>query len=396
MTLAGEKVAFEAFIDFVIARLQAYPDLHVYHYAQYEPSALKKLMGRHATREEEVDRLLRGGVLVDLFRTVHQSLRASVESYSIKKVERLYGFERKIDLRDAGSSIVAFEEWLELGEGDRPASDILQRIEDYNRDDVVSTRQLRDWLEERRDELARLTGQQVPRPGPLSPEAPAELKEADARVAEVADRLTAGVPLDPRERAPEQQASWLLAQLLAWHRREAKSSFWEFFFRMDLEPDALVADKGALGGLQVVGPVGGPTRKTPRSKAIQLWRYRFPPQEHDIGSRSVLYDPALRQQQPSADWKAWKVEAKLAVIDEAGGTLDLSWLADATPRHPAAIVPLEYFSTTDHRASLLRLGSWVAEHGVDAEGPYRAGRDLLLRLRPRLRAASRGAAARGR
>ncbi len=80
-------------------------------------------MGRYGTREDEVDRLLREGVLVDLLRAVRQSLRASVESYSIKKMEPFYGFEREIDLRDAGSSIVAFEQWLELGEGERPAAD---------------------------------------------------------------------------------------------------------------------------------------------------------------------------------------------------------------------------------------------------------------------------------
>ena len=70
------------------------PQMHVYHYAPYEPTALKRLMGRHATREEEVDRLLRGGVLVDLFRAVRQGLRASVESYSIKRIEPLYDFRR--------------------------------------------------------------------------------------------------------------------------------------------------------------------------------------------------------------------------------------------------------------------------------------------------------------
>src|SRR5687768_15972853 len=111
-------------------------------------------MGRLATREEQVDRLLRGGVLVDLFRAVRQGLRASVESYSIKRLEPLYGFERAEGLRDAGSSIVEFEEWLELGEGDRPASRILQSIETYNRDDVLSTLALRDWLEGLRTEAA--------------------------------------------------------------------------------------------------------------------------------------------------------------------------------------------------------------------------------------------------
>ena len=126
---------------------RADPNLHIYHYAPYEPTALKRLMGRYGTREEEVDDLLRRGVLVDLLRAVRQSLRASVESYSIKKMEVFYGFTREIDLRDAGSSIVAFEQWLELGEGERPAADHLDQIEKYNRDDVVSTLRLRDWLE---------------------------------------------------------------------------------------------------------------------------------------------------------------------------------------------------------------------------------------------------------
>ena len=125
VSLAGEKRAFERLIDFIAERHARHPDMHVYHYASYEPTALKRLMGRHGTREEEVDRLLRGGVLVDLFRAVRQGLRASVESYSIKRIEALYDFQRAEGLRDAGSSIVEFEAWLELGDGERPASDIL-------------------------------------------------------------------------------------------------------------------------------------------------------------------------------------------------------------------------------------------------------------------------------
>ncbi|CAA9518374.1 MAG: Superfamily I DNA and RNA helicases and helicase subunits [uncultured Solirubrobacterales bacterium] len=63
---AQEKQAFEQFIDFVLERLERFPDLHVYHYAPYEPTVLKRLMGLHATREDELDHLLRSRVLVDL------------------------------------------------------------------------------------------------------------------------------------------------------------------------------------------------------------------------------------------------------------------------------------------------------------------------------------------
>ncbi len=95
-------------------------------------------MGRHATREDEVDRLLRGGAFVDLFRVVKQGLRASVESYSIKKLEPLYGLTREVDLRDAGSSIAVFEQWLQLPGTERPTANHLERIERYNRDDCAA------------------------------------------------------------------------------------------------------------------------------------------------------------------------------------------------------------------------------------------------------------------
>jgi predicted RecB family nuclease len=109
-------------VDLIMDRWARDPDLHVYHYAAYERTALGRLAQRHGTREEEVDRLLRGEVLVDLYRVVRQGLRAGVESYSIKKIEPLYALTREQDLKDAGSSIVAFETWLELGT-DAPVED---------------------------------------------------------------------------------------------------------------------------------------------------------------------------------------------------------------------------------------------------------------------------------
>ena len=381
ITPAGEKAAFEQVVDRMIERLEAYPGMHVYHYAQYEPTALKRLMGRHATREEEVDRLLRGGILVDLYRAVRQGLRASVESYSIKVIEPLYDFERQIPLKDASSSIVAFEEWLQLADTDRPSSDILDEIAAYNRDDVVSTLRLRDWLEGRREEL-EARGIDVPRPVAPSPEPTESISEQAARVEAVASRLTAGVSADPNARTGDEHAAWLLAQLLPWHRREQKATYWEFFHRIGLGVDELVDDAGSLGRLEPVGPIGEPWRKGTRGKWRQDWRYTIPPQEHDIGSRSGLYDPALQQEHPD-EMRAWKLGAELRSIDETGSVV-LAWPASEEPRHPAAIVPLNVIGDPDHRASLLRLGEWVADHGIDADAPeWRAARDLLLRRPPR-------------
>jgi len=87
LTPEDEKAAFQWFIDLVMARWREHPGMHIYHYADYEPSALKRLMGRYATREDEVDRMLRAKLLVDLRTVTKQALRASVEEYSLKALE---------------------------------------------------------------------------------------------------------------------------------------------------------------------------------------------------------------------------------------------------------------------------------------------------------------------
>jgi uncharacterized protein len=151
-----EKAQFENVVDLFTKELERYPEMHVYHFGSYEPSHLKRLSGRHATKEDELDALLRARVFVDLHRVVRQALRAGVESYSIKRLEDLYGFTREIDLREAGDSIVEFELWLDgwLEDGISDES-VLQKIELYNRDDCVSTQKLRAWCPGRRKRHSR-------------------------------------------------------------------------------------------------------------------------------------------------------------------------------------------------------------------------------------------------
>jgi uncharacterized protein len=377
-SLAAEQRAFERLIDFIMARLEQDPGLHVYHYAPYEPTALKRLMGRYGTREAQIDRLLREGVLVDLLRAVRQSMRASVESYSIKKMEAFYGFTRDIDLRDAGSSIVAFEGWLELGEGERPAATHLERIERYNHDDVISNRRLRDWLETLRDELAELTGLPVPRPSPRVEPLPPELTARQAQTQALAERLAdpAAVGTDPATRTPEQQARWLLAQLLGWHRREDKSMWWEFHRQMDLNPEQLVDENEPVGLLEPLESLGPP------AKGKQTWRYTFPPQEYDLGRiGGRLFDPAEKQADPDGSPFDWAI-GDLVAVDPVTWTVDIRRSPDAP--HPRAVVPLPWVPTPEHQARLFELGEWVAEQVFDTAGPHRAAFDLLLRRPPRL------------
>ena len=97
----------------------------------------------------------------NLYRAVSQGVRASVESYSIKRLGPLDDFEREINLLDAGASILGFESWLELGQEDE-RKELLAEIEGYNRDDCISTLRLRKWLERQRAELATELGTVLP------------------------------------------------------------------------------------------------------------------------------------------------------------------------------------------------------------------------------------------
>jgi predicted RecB family nuclease len=132
---AEEKQAFETFVDFVMARLKKFPDLHIYHYAPYEQAALKRLMGRYAMREEELDRLLRAKLFVDLYAVVRHGLRASVESYSIKRLEPFHAFERGTPLADANSALANLQANLELGDAPSISDEIKATVRAYNEDD---------------------------------------------------------------------------------------------------------------------------------------------------------------------------------------------------------------------------------------------------------------------
>ncbi len=360
---AGEKRMFEAFIDRVIERLDADPNMHVYHYASYEPTAIKRLMGRHATREDEVDRLLRGGVFVDLFRVVRQGVRISTESYSIKQVEKLYMPVREGPVTDAGFSVVAYERWMEA-----PDQSILDGIEAYNRDDCISTWMLRAWLEgRRRDAEQAFPGADWTRPPVVDGAPTEEIATTQAATAERARRLTEDVPADATQRTDDQAARWLLAGLLDWHRREAKPQWWAWFTLRGASLDELYASPDALAGLEFVADM-----ETIRQSLVT--RYRFDPaQEYKLKIGDQPIDPATGAS-----------AGTVHDLDPAAGTIDLLRGRSRQGTHPAALIPSQPYDTRLQREALGNVADRVLEAGIDGPGPYRAVRELLLRRPPRI------------
>lgn len=148
---AAERKALIAFVDWVVERRARWPDLHIYHYADYERAALSRLAARHEVCEAEVAGLVSDGVLVDLYAVVKAGVRVGSPSYSIKRLEPLYMGD---DLRDAdgvtagGASIIEYQRYREaVAVGHEvDAAQRLADLQQYNEYDCLSTLRLRDWL----------------------------------------------------------------------------------------------------------------------------------------------------------------------------------------------------------------------------------------------------------
>ncbi len=229
-----EKAALIDFLDYVVARRQMHPGMHVYHYAPYEVTALKRLVARHATHEDKLDDLLRANVFIDLYATVRRGIRVGTRSYSIKKLEPLYmGDQLRGELDNAADSIAEYQRFCDqvLAEPDA-AEATLEGIADYNRYDCLSTWRLRDWLRSQVRSGATVTTPDSEAFGDL----PAT--ERIDELAPLVDALLAHVPDVARhERSNDQQAMAMLAASLGYHRRERKSFWWSYFERLVADVD---------------------------------------------------------------------------------------------------------------------------------------------------------------
>ena len=360
-----EKKGFQWLVDEIMRRREANPRMHAYHFGAYEPATLKRLMGVYATREDEIDRMLRAGVLVDLHQAFKQGLRASVEEYSLKKLEAFYDFKRKTPLEKSRAAMRYMEHRLEL-EGtliDLP-EELRTTMEGYNSEDCFSTTALQGWLEQERQKLVD-QGISVPRFVDRDEKASEELDERQKLVMALVAELTDGISADERERTEGQSAQWLLAQLLDWHRRENKATYWEGYRLADLDDEDLLEERAGLAGLNF-------RERLLVERKIPVDRYAFEKQEMEARHESDLYS------------KGEKFGCVVAV-DVAERTIDVKKTRKTAEVHPTAVYVWERpFDVKEHAASLYRIGEWVAKNGIDAPGSYRAGRDLLLRRSPRL------------
>jgi uncharacterized protein len=308
--LNAERSAFEALVDFLKERARTYPGMHVYHYAPYETTALRRLMGTYGSREDDIDAFLRNETFVDLYPIVRQSLWISQPSYSIKKVEKLYRMKREASTKAGDDSIVKFEAWLATGD-----DSILADIERYNDEDCRSTHQLREWLVRLRAELNASRETPIPWFTKTADEPKREPQNVPQLAVDLLSTVSAPTSQSELRAASEKfRAHWLLGNLMQYHRREAKPEWWTFFNRRKHPDDLEEHDKDALGGLRLIGDI--PPWKAGGKDRNLTYAYAFEPQEHHLKSKAACAHTGKSVDIIRLDDDALRVDLKMpATID---------------------------------------------------------------------------------
>lgn len=347
----AEKAAFEQAVDFMTDCLAKHPGAHIYHYAAYEQSALKRLAMYHGTRETEVDDLLRGDRLVDLYKVVAEGIRTSEPRYSIKNMEAFYlPGGREGAVKTAGDSIVIYERWRRIG-----GEALLRDIADYNELDCRSTRMCRDWLLTLRPpETPWFEGRALAPPDPAKM---AKRIEAEERTRVLGEALLAGGETPWRR---------LLVDLLEFHRREAKPTWWAMFARQEMDGDQLLDDAECLADLQP-----HPSRRPYQDKQSVVHTFTFPAQDFkfrlgDKPLRSGTLEPA----------------GEIVSLDEDEQLIELKLGPSRSPIAPGtSLIPAGPIGDKELRAAVHRFAEDVSRGGTR----YPAIASILRRDRPRLR-----------
>ena len=246
-------------------------------------------------------------------------MRASRPGYGLKELEALPPISAvSAEIQDGGTSIIVFEQWMQTRD---PA--LLAQIDEYNREDCIATRLLRDWLLERRAEALERFG-----PFPLpEPEEPKPMPPEKAARAELRSALLG---------AGEE----LAAQLLDYHDRERKPVWWAFFDRIEMTPAELVEDADSIGRLSA-GRGAGAGRPLARVHA-QL------PGAGAQDRRGAEHDR-------SGDAEGRRARSSSSTGRSAGSCSSAARASRRSPL-PEALVPGRPYDTKDQEDALERLG----------------------------------------
>lgn len=372
ITRIEEKGAFESFMKFVVDRCKKYPNLHIYHFASYEPSAIKRLASTHATYELEVDELLREERFVDLHAIFKEAMLASVEHYSLKSLEKLTKYTRKVDLREASIARKNVECALELNEFKSLAKETIELVGWYNEDDCLATEALHQWLEDLRTMLES-EGHPFKRPTIKEPESSEDLKRLESRSRALFTDLVKNLPEDKTQWTQEHHAKWLLAHQVEYFRREDKSAWWEYFRVHTMEYEELLGERKAVTGLKFLMALPlKPKEKTP------IHRYSYPAQEIGLAVGDNLVECNAEDEKG----KLIKSLGKVSAISIENYTIDIKKTEELKDVHPFAVHVFDRIDPEALWIALMDIAFMIDRDGLSHSMTNHAAKDLLMKRDP--------------
>ncbi|MEK7516653.1 MAG: TM0106 family RecB-like putative nuclease [Patescibacteria group bacterium] len=133
---AGEKKMWGEFMDY----MAKHKDAAIYHYGTYEATVLDRFAERYGADLDLLGQIHSNRV--NLLSVVARCVALPVYFYSLKDVAKGFGFKWHREDASGANSIVWYDEWLRTGN-----RELLDRIVQYNEDDVRATYHVKKWLE---------------------------------------------------------------------------------------------------------------------------------------------------------------------------------------------------------------------------------------------------------
>lgn len=357
-----EKKIFVEFINWIYDLWLEDPSMHVYHYANYEIAAIRKLMGRYGVCEEQVDNLLRNHVFVDLYTVVRYGVMIGEPRYSIKNVEHIYRPARNTDVVGGAESIVVYESWRENPDGDTwETSKVLNSIREYNIDDCDSTLELAQWLRVEQDKhgIVYIVSDS---------EGEAKIPEVVTEAINLRDKI-----LSIADAENDQKRTGLL-EVLAWslefHRRENKPTWWRLFERLGWTEIEFYDDMDCLAGLTRTSKK--PYLPTPQSRNY-IYEYQYNTDQPFKGAAKKFY---------VLEHEGMKIERR--DCDPDNGLIAFSYKETLPER--MHILPDQYVRPYPIPEAIKS----VVENLFETGFPPCAIVDFLMRVKPRIKDKTKG------
>jgi hypothetical protein len=299
-------------------------------------------------------------------------------------VEALYREKRQGEVKAAGASVVQYHRWRESGEsGDPKASPLLAAIRAYNLDDCDSTWRLTTWLRGRQKQAGIAWLPKRTTKDEKGDEKLAEKSETAKEIAALVVRLLEAIPGNPELRAKEAdrwRVQELVAQLVDFHRREAKPVWWAMFDRHEMTEEQLVEDMDCLGILE---RDGSPPIDIKKSKGFG---YRYDPDQDtklDEGSSCYFaHDLEIKADIHTMNREKGRLCLKV-------GPKSLGLLTGGAPPKRLSLIPDEFVSAKTIADSIRRVAEAHAEGKI-----LPAIEDFLHRRPPRVKSHAGGPLAR--